>query len=133
MATVHSRLTYISIATVDISAYTNTSDFERGSDEHDVTCYGATDHVFAGGLGTGKFTFGGVYDNGASGPRDTIEPLIGTLAAIVRRVEGTGSTKPEDTFSILVKSYTESSPVADVVRWSAEGTVSGAVTSTNQA
>lgn len=132
MATVHSKNTYISIATVDISAYCNTSEFDRGADEHDVTCYGANDHVVAGGLGTGKFTFGGVYDDGSSGPRDTIEPLIGTVVAMVRRVEGTGTGKPSDAFNMLVKSYKESSPVADVVRWSAEGTVSGAVTSTNQ-
>lgn len=132
MADVHTKNTYISVNAVVLTTFCNQSEFDRGADEHDTTCYGDNDHTFAGGLGTGKFTFGGIYDDGAAGPRDTLEPLIGTVVALVRRVEGTGSGKPEDTCNILIKNYKESSPIADVVRWSCEATVSGAVTSANQ-
>lgn len=133
MTFVHGKDTYISVNSVDLSAFTNTSEFTRTGDSHDVTTYGKNDHVYQGGLGDGKFTMGGTYDNGATGPRDTLEPLVGTVTTVVRRVEGTGSGKPQDSFSALLTSYVESSPVADMVAWSAEFQLSDAVTSTNQA
>jgi len=132
MAFVHGKNTYISLNAVDLSAFTNTSEFERGADSHDVTTYGKNDHVFSGGLGNNRATMGGIYDNGAAGPRDTIEPLVGTVVTLVRRPEGTGSGLPQDSVSVLVEKYVESSPVADMVTWSCEMQCSDAVTSTNQ-
>ena len=132
MTFVHGKNTYISLNAVDLSAFCNTSSFERGSDKHDVTCYGKNDHVFSGGLGNNNASMGGVYDNGAAGPRDTIEPLVGTVVTLIRRPEGTGSGLPQDSVSVLVTKYVESSPVADMVTWSCEMQCSDAVTSTNQ-
>ena len=133
MASVHGKNTYISINAVDISAYCNTSEFTRGADVHDITGYGKNDHVFVGGLGNATFNCGGWYDNTTSGPRDNLEPLIGTNVTLIRRVEGTGSGRPQDSVDIVVTSYVETSPVADVVTWSLEAQCSDAVTSTNQA
>lgn len=133
MAFVHGKNTYISLNSVDLSAFTNQSEFGREADTHDVTCYGKNDHVFKGGLGLGEATISGVYDDGTSGPRDTIEPLIGTNVTLVRRPEGTGSGKPEDSVNVVVRRYVETSPVADMVAWSATLQLSDAVTSTNQA
>lgn len=133
MAFQHGRSTVVIVSGSDISAYTNTSTFTRGADEHDVTTYGKDDHVVSGGLGTGAFTCGGTYDNASSGsPRAVLEPLIGTVVTVVRRPEGTGSGKPQQSFSGLVKSYVETNPVADMVSWSAEFTKSDAVTRTTQ-
>jgi len=132
MTFIHGKNTFISLNAVDLSAFCNASNFERETDEHDVTCYGANDHVFTGGLGKGAASISGIYDNGAAGPRDTIEPLQGTVVTLIRRPEGTGSGLPQDSVSVLVKKYTESSPVADMVTWSVDLTLSGAVTSTNQ-
>lgn len=133
MAFCHGKNTYVSVNAVDLSAYTNTSEFTRSADSHDVTTYGKNDHVFTGGLGNATFTMGGVYDNGSSGPRDTLEPLVGTNVTLIRRVEGTGSGRPQDSVDILITSYVETSPVADMVTWSMEAQCSDAVTSTNQA
>lgn len=133
MAFVHGKKTYISLNGVDLSAFTNTSEFERNADKHDVTCYGADDHAYDGGLGDGKASMSGIYDNTASGPRDTIEPLVGTKVTLVRRPEGTGSGLPQDSLTVLVEKYVETNPVADMVAWSCELQPSGAVTSTNQA
>lgn len=132
MALCHGKNTYISINGVDLSAFTNTSEFTRTTDSHDVTTYGKNSHVFAGGLGGGSFTCGGFYDDGASGPRDTLEPLQGTVVTLIRRPEGTGSGKPQDEVDILITNYTEGSPVAEMVGWSLEATLSDDVTSTNQ-
>jgi hypothetical protein len=133
MARVHSKQTYYSLNAVDLSGFMNTSDFERGADEHDVTVYGNDDHVFDGGLGVGKTTIGGFYNTDAAGPRATIEPLIGTVVALIHRPAGTGTGKPQDTVNVLVKTYKESAPIAGYVMWTAELTHSGAVTTANQA
>lgn len=132
MAFVHGKNTVITLNAVDLSAFTNTSTFTRGADSHDVTCYGKNDHCFSGGLGNNSGSMGGVYDNGTSGPRDTIEPLVGTVVTLTRKPEGTGSGLPLDTVSVLVTSYVETSPVADMVSWSCEFQCSDAVASTNQ-
>lgn len=133
MTFVHGKDTYISLNAVDLSAFCNASDLTRKADKHDVTTYGKDDHVYSGGLGDGEGNISGVYDNGAAGPRDTIEPLIGTVVTLIRRPEGTGSGLPQDSVSVLVEEYVETNPVADMVTWSAKLQLSDAVTSTNQA
>lgn len=132
MAFVHGKNTFISLNASDLSAFTNTSEFERSADSHDVTCYGKSSHVKQGGLLDGSAKMSGIYDDTATGPRDVIEPLIGTVVTLVRRPEGTGSGKPQDSVSVLVKKYVETSPVADMVAWSCEFELTDEVTSTNQ-
>jgi hypothetical protein len=41
--------------------------------------------------------------------------------------------KPQRSATVLVKSYNQSAPVADIVRWTAELTISGTVSNTAQA
>lgn len=132
MAFVHGKNTYVSLNAVDLSAFSNTSTLTRKADKHDVTTYGKNDHVYQGGLGDGDFSMGGVYDNTATGPRDVIEPLVGTVVELIRRVEGTGSGLPQDTVDVLVEEYVETSPVADMVTWSVKLQPSDAVVSANQ-
>lgn len=135
MAFVHGKDTYLSLGGSDLSAFTNTSELEVTVDEHDVTCYGADDYAFAGGLRAGKASMGGIYDNTNSGPKGVIEPLIdaAALVTLIRRPEGTGSGLPQESLSVLITSYVETSPVADMVAWSCEMTKSGAITRTTQA
>jgi hypothetical protein len=133
MAFVHGKNTYVSLNAVNLSAFCNNSEKEKTADEHDVTTYGKNSHVFAGGLKGGKCTISGIYDNTTAGPHDTIDPLVGSVVALVHRSEGTGSGLPQDTVNVLVKSYKESAPVADMVMWTTELTYSDDVTSTNQA
>lgn len=132
MAFVHGKNTVFTLGGNDLSAFTNTSSFTRGADSHDVTTYGKSDHCFAGGLGNNSWSAGGIYDNGATGPRDIIEPMVGTVVTLIRKPEGSGTGLPQDSVSVLITSYVETSPVADMVSWSVEGQCSDAVTSTNQ-
>lgn len=134
MAFVHGKNTYISLGGDDLSAFTTTSQLEKNADSHDVTTYGKDDHVFAGGLGNGTATMSGVYDNtAATGPRAVIMPLVGTVVELVRRPEGTGTGKPEDTVDVLVLKYVETNPVADMVTWSCDMQLSDALVSSTQA
>lgn len=135
MALIHGKGTVITLDGVDLSQYVKTSEFTQEQDEHDVTAYGSEGHKFRGGLTTGKFTMSGFYDSTAvSGPRAKLNALVKTetTVTLVRRPEGTGSGKPEDECSVLVKSYVETSPVDDMVTWSCECTVSGDVDATAQ-
>jgi len=134
MAFAHARHTYISVAGSNLSAFTNSSEIERGGDKHDITMYGADDYSFSGGLLKGSFKMSGTYDDSTSaGPRAILDPLVGTVVALVRRPEGTGSGLPQDSFSALLEKYVETNPVADMIAWSAEYTVSGSVDTTPQA
>lgn len=133
MAFNHSRTTYIALNGSDLSPFTDTSELNRSADSHDVTTYGKNAHVKAGGLKDGKATMAGTYDNTAgTGPRAVIRPLIGTVVTLVRRPEGTGVGKPQDTVGVLVTGYVETAPVADMVKWSCEMELSDDVTSTVQ-
>ncbi|ONI73080.1 hypothetical protein ALI144C_44835 [Actinosynnema sp. ALI-1.44] len=133
MGTVHSKKTVILLDGNDISTFTNSSDWDRNADEHDTTCYGMDDATYEGGLRRGSFPIGGVYDDTATGPKAVIEPLVGTKAELITRPEGTGPGKPESTVEVLVKSYKETAPVADMRQWSADLTMSGAVVTADQA
>jgi len=132
MTFVHGKNTYISLNGVDLSAFVTTSQIEKTADKHDVTTYGRDDHVYSGGLKDGTVTMSGIYDNGASGPRATIQALIGQTCTLVRRPDGTGSGKAQDSLTVLVEKYVETSPVADMVTWSCDMQKSGAITTTAQ-
>ena len=134
MAFVHGKNTVVKVATKDLSGYTDTSELPRTADSHDVTTYGNVAHRKAGGLLDGTFTMSGTYDSAAvNGPRAVLEPLLGTVAAIIRQTEGAGTTKPQDSFSALLTGYTETNAVADMVKWSAAFEIDGDVDSTPQA
>lgn len=121
MAFVHGKDTVIKLGADDLSEFTTTSELNRTADTHDVTTYGKGSHVYAGGLKDGKATMSGVYDNAAAtGPRAVIEPLLGTTVVLTRQTEGPGAGKPQDVVDVVVNTYVETNPVADMVTWSCE-------------
>lgn len=125
MAFVHGKGSVVILNGTDLSAFVNSMDWNRSADEHDTTTYGQVAHTKQGGLLDGTCQIGGLYDNSVSGPRRTIEPLIGTNVSLVHRPEGTGAGRPQDTATVHVQSYNESSPVADMVTWTADLNISG--------
>lgn len=133
MAKQHGKDTVIKVGADDISTYADSSELNRTADSHDTTTYGNDSHRKSGGLLDGKFTMSGTYDTTeTTGPRAVLQPLLGTTPTIIRQVEGTGSGKPQDSFAALMVSYVETSPTADMVKWSAEFELDGDVDSTPQ-
>lgn len=133
MAFQHGKSTFISLNGADLSAFTDSSELSREADEHDVTTYGKQAHVVQGGLLSSTATMSGTYDNTAgTGPRAVIRPLVGTNVTLIRRPEGTGTGKPQDSVTVHVKKYVETNPVADMVKWSCDLTGSDVITSTTQ-
>lgn len=132
MAFVHGKNTYVSLNASDLSPFCNSVGNKRSADSHDVTTFGKNSKVYAGGLLDGTFDISGVYDNGATGPKAVLEPLLGTVVELKYRPEGTGSGKPETTVDVLVTAYEESSPVADMVTWTATLQASDDATTVDQ-
>ena len=124
----HGRLTVLKIGANDISGATKTSTFSGSADVHDVTGYGATGHAKAGGLTDGKFTASGTYDlTTVTGTLATMEGKEGTSQTLTRQVKGTLTGNPQEVFTGVLSKFDVSSPVDDMVTWSAEWDVSGAV------
>ena len=134
MAFIHGKTTVVSIDGDDISAFTNSVEFNDGHDIHDVTCFTAGRKSWAAGLGDGKVTLAGVYDDGAGGPRATLKPLMaaGLPVTFLFKPEGTGAGKAQSSVSVLVTAFNESAPVADMIKWTAELQMTGALTETDQ-
>lgn len=132
MAFKHGKDTVIKLNAVDLSAFTSQSEITRSADSHDVTTYGKQAHNFEGGLKNGTASMGGTYDDGATGPRAIIEPLVGTKVTLIRQPVGTGAGKAQDSVQVLVLNYVETNPVADMISWSCEMQLSDVITTTAQ-
>lgn len=133
MSKIHGKGLVVLLNAVDLSTHSNSVEFARTADSHDVTTFGNNSHRKQGGLLDGTATLQGFYDDTAvTGPRAAIEPLIGTVVPFVHRPEGTGAGKPEDTVNALVMSYTETTPVADMITWQAELEFDGDVATIDQ-
>ncbi|MFL6145578.1 MAG: hypothetical protein ACJ72N_27420 [Labedaea sp.] len=133
MATAKAKNTYVSINGTDISAYCDSSEHHVKPDIVDKTTYGKNSHVKEGTLLDGSGSIGGIYDTSAvAGPRAILQPLVGQTVTYVRRVEGTGSGKPQDSVSVVVGEYVETSPVAEIVRWTCALEYSDDIDSTPQ-
>lgn len=135
MANVHGKVTVVTLNGVDYSTYSNSTDFKDATDTHETTTYGRSRKTYAGGLGDGTVSVGGFYDTTAvSGPRALFKPLkaAGNAVPFVYRPEGTGSGKAQSSVSVIISSFEESSPVGDMVTWTAELQMTGVLDETPQ-
>lgn len=137
MTFVHGRHTKVTLDGEDLSAFTKSTSWEGSVATHNVTTYGPTreDESYAAGLGTGKVTISGVYDNTATGPDAVIEPLMNAKAAVefIFQPDGTGTGKAQKSCDVIVSSFNVSDPVDDMVQWTAELMRTGSVDRTAQA
>lgn len=130
----HGSDTVVKVNGTDLSAVTDSSELPLTAASHEVTGYGNKSRRKKGGLLDGTFTMSGTYDKTAvTGPRAVLLPLRGTTVPIIRQPEGTGSGKPQDSFDGVLTKYTETNPVADMVKWSCEFDIDGDVNSAAQA
>lgn len=116
----------------DLTPFLDSVTFTESADSLDVTTYGNGGHRKRGGLTDGSISIGGVYDTTVAGPRDVIKPLKGQVVSFSWQPEGAGTGLPQSAGNVLVQNYVESSPVADIVRWTAALEIDGDITDTNQ-
>jgi hypothetical protein len=129
----HGRHTVLTVAGDTVKA--NTSSLTRGRESHKTSGYGDEDHTKDPGMGENTFSMGGVYDKTAeTGSRAILQPLsdAGEKVVVTRKPEGTGSGKPLETFTAVITSYVETSPVADMVTWTCDMDIDGGIVTTTQ-
>lgn len=131
MAFTHGKDSVLKIAGFDLSAYVNSVDIDRSVDMAETSTMGVEDKTFISGLAESKISIAGFYDNtGTSGPDAVLFPLVGSDTSSTWEFGPMGSTSglPKYTGACYVTSYKYSAPVGDVVGFTAEFQVSGAVT-----
>lgn len=128
MAFVHGKGVVISLDANDMSVYGTSCEYELKADSHEVTTYGQDYKVFSGGLKETTMKIEGNYDNTATtGPRAVLEDLVGEVSEMIYQPEGSAVGTPTRTFNALCTSYTETAPVSDMIKFSAQFQGSGAV------
>lgn len=135
MGNIHGRLTVVTINGVNISEFTDTTEFNDSMATHDTTTYGAERNKYDSGLGDGTVSIGGTHSNEANNPRSVLKPLMsaGLPIEFVYRPNGTGTGRPQSIVDVLVKSYKDSAPVANMVKWTAELQMTEDLDETDQA
>lgn len=117
----------------DISTVCKASEIQRKAGTQDLSAYGSRFEVHKGQMKTGTFNLSGKYNSGATvNPRATFESQIGEQFIFTRRLEGTGSTKPQQLFTAVLTGYNDPAPVADWHMWSSTFQISGPVDYTAQ-
>lgn len=140
MSAKHGKTTSTKINAIDISPHTRNTEWKRAADTHDVTGYKASDtdtaKNYIAGLTDGTVTISGTYDTDTTtGPGKVLEDCIaaGVAVPFAYAVEGIGTGKPLQSCQVLVQTYNETAPVADIVTWTSDLQITGAVTKTTQA
>lgn len=134
MSFIHGKGAVVSIDGKAMSAYASSVTFTRTADSHDVTTFGKNSKVYQAGLKDGTASMEGIYDNTANlGPGAVLRALIGAAAvSLVYRPEGTATGKPSATVNVIVTTYEETTPVADMITWKADLQMSDDITDTTQ-
>ena len=111
----------------DISSFVNNVDFPETADVAETSVLGASNKTYIVGLTDATISLGGLFDA-------TVDAILGAVVGQTATLsyeyspEGTASGKVKYTGEAILTNYALSSPVGDVVAYSADLQCSGAVT-----
>ena len=111
----------------DISAFVNNVDFPETADVAETSVLGASNKTYIVGLKDATISLSGLFDA-------TVDAILGAVVGQTATLsyeyspEGTASGKVKYTGEAILTNYALSSPVGDVVAYSADLQCSGAVT-----
>ena len=111
----------------DISSFVNNVDFPETADVAETSVLGASNKTYIVGLKDATISLGGLFDA-------TVDAILGAVVGQTATLsyeyspEGTASGKIKYTGEAILTNYALSSPVGDVVAYSADLQCSGAVT-----
>ena len=138
MAFRHGSKASITINSVDLSAYSDNLSLDITPETADTTGFGSTWRTHIPGLIGATLSVSGSYDPTATtGPADAILAAITAqnsagYVAVVDKPGGTATGQRTNSFNAIITGCNETSAVDDKVTWSAELTVTGAVTPVTQ-
>jgi hypothetical protein len=111
----------------DISSYVNNVDFPQTADVAETTTLGASNKTYIVGLKDATISLSGLWDATADAIFGAVVGQSDTLS-FEYSPEGTGAGAIKYTGEAIMTNYAKSSPVGDVVGYSADLQVTGAVT-----
>lgn len=114
-------------ALTDISTYVNSVDFPETADVAETSTLGSSAKSYIVGLKDATLSIAGLWDSTVDGILGAVVGQSATLS-FEYSPEGTGSGAIKYTGECILTSYSQNSPVGDVVSYSADFQVSGAVT-----
>lgn len=115
----------------NITPYVKTVDFNRSQDANDVTTKGAEGMTYRPGLTDGEIRLTGLWDQTASvGSQTVLQSLVGieTTVGFEWGPQGLTSMQVKYTGECVLTQYDESSPIDDMVAFTATLKISGDVT-----
>ena len=132
MAVVHGKnsvfkLDNASGSLTDISAFVNNVDFPETADVAETSVLGASNKTYLAGLKDANISLAGFFDATADAIFGAVIGQSATLS-FEYSPEGTASGKIKYSGECILTNYALSSPVGDVVAYSGDLQVSGAVT-----
>lgn len=133
MAFKHGRAAEVWLGTNNLSGYLDQADKSTDVDTAETTVFGLNWKTYLAGLIGTTLSISGSYDGTSStGPAALMETCIANGTAWTWKYfpGGSATGQRSNSFSAFVTNYSESSPVADKVTWSAEILATGTVTST---
>ncbi len=135
MAFRHGKNAQISVGGDDLSAFCDNLDLGIDIDTAEVSAFGDTWKEHLAGLVGGTFSLSGSFDpTVTTGPAFLLMAVIsgGVPVELIHKPGGTDTGQRTNTFDALITSYSESSPVADKVTFSADFIIDSAVVPTTQ-
>lgn len=115
----------------NIGPYVNSVTYSRANDTVDTTTFGAEGHTFTTSLTNGTITVAGLWDKtalvGSATVLDALLDLDTTTMTFVYGPEGNTATNVKYTGECILQSLDHSSPVADLVTFSATLQITGTV------
>lgn len=120
----------VTINGTDFSTSLNSVELSQEADDLETTAFGSQWRTRTGGLKQASLTLNFMQDFAAGSVDATLNPLLGTLATVVLKPNGTtvGTTNPSYTMTCLVTQYSPfASSVGDIATLSVSWPVSGSV------
>lgn len=116
----------------NLSPYVNSVEYSRSNDTHDNTTFGAEGHTWQTGLTNGTITIAGFWDKtalvGSATVFDSLLDLDTPTLTFEYGPEGNTSGLVKYTGECILQDLSYSSPVADLVSFSATLQISGTTT-----
>lgn len=131
MAFVHGKESVFSIDSVELTAYLTDITFNNTVDMAETSTMGNEAKTYISGMSDGTFSISGRYDSTAStGPNAVLNGLVAgkTVVAFEYGPEGDTNGDVKYTGNCFLTAYNVSSPVGDVVAFTADFQVTGAIT-----
>lgn len=129
----HGSRAFFSVDGNDLTAFCDNVDFSRPQDVAESSTFGTDAKTYIGGMSDGTVSISGKWDETAvTGPDAVLTSLFGTVAGAAVEFEfgpeGGDAGMIRYTGNVIMTGYNVTAPIGDVVAFTADFQISGAIT-----